>query len=69
MTLWVNCLQQDVKKTLVTPLLMQPATVSDTLLIFVNSNKTSGDTLQRDIRRILGKPIIVLARQAQPTHD
>ena len=34
------CLQQDVKKTLVTPLPMQPSTVSDTLLIFVNSNKT-----------------------------
>ena len=29
----------------------------------------SGDTLLWDNRRMLGKPIIVLARQAQPTHD
>ena len=29
----------------------------------------SGDTLLWDNRRILGKPIIVLTRQAQPTHD
>ena len=29
---------------------------------------TSGVTLLWDIRRILDKPIIVLARQAQPTH-
>ena len=29
----------------------------------------SGDTLLWDIQGILGKPIIVLARQAQPTHD
>ena len=28
-----------------------------------------GDTLLWDNRRILGKPKIVLARQAQPTHD
>ena len=30
---------------------------------------SSGDTLLRDIQRILTEPIIVLARQAQPTHD
>ena len=30
---------------------------------------TSSDTLLWDNRRILGKPIIVLTRQAQPTHD
>ena len=33
------------------------------------SLNTSGDTLLLDIRRILGKPIIVLARQAPPTHN
>ena len=31
--------------------------------------KISGDTLLWDNRRILGKTIIVLAWQAQPTHD
>ena len=30
---------------------------------------TSGDTLLRDIQRILTEAIIILARQAQPTHE
>ena len=40
---------------------------SNTLLSFYIF--TSGDSLLRDIQRILTEPIILLARQAETTHD